>query len=50
MGFRTKCSYVKSCTTPATHYIYTKVGDFPVCAKHAKIAESNKAVRFVKKM
>jgi hypothetical protein len=46
--FYTKCAYTKSCTNPATHYIYTSVGDYPVCSKHAKIAESNKAVRYVK--
>lgn len=49
-AFRTKCTYTKTCIEPATHYIYTSVGDFPVCARHAKIAESNKAVRYIKKI
>ena len=48
--FQTKCTFTKSCTEPATHYIYTKMGDFPVCAKHAKVAESLKEVRYVKKI
>lgn len=43
----TKCSYTKSCTNRATHDIQTSLGDFPVCTKHAKMAEHNKYVRYV---
>lgn len=41
------CEWPKLCSNKPTHKILTKVGDFKVCRKHAKEAETNKAVRYI---
>jgi hypothetical protein len=41
------CEYSHSCPNRATHTMYTKVGDFNICAEHAKIAETDKDVRYI---
>ena len=41
------CEYSKLCRNKPSHRILTKHGDFSVCRKHAKEAETNKDVRYI---
>ena len=44
------CGYVTGCPGKVTHRIFTKLGDFYVCNKHAKMAIFDKEVRYMDKI
>jgi hypothetical protein len=43
----TPCEYNSVCTNKGTYLVITKIGEYFMCAKHAKLSEKQKEVRYI---